>query len=34
MKKHVIIGSAICLATVLILGLFWGKHPYGCTNSF
>lgn len=27
MKKHVIIGSAICLATVLILGLFWGKLP-------
>lgn len=27
MKKHVIIGSVICLATVLILGLFWGKLP-------
>ena len=27
MKKHIIIGSIICLATLLIFLVFWGKLP-------
>lgn len=27
MKKHVLIGSIICLATVVIFLVFWGKLP-------
>ncbi len=27
MKKHIIVGSLICVATVLIFLVFWGKLP-------
>ena len=27
MKKHIMIGSLICVATVLIFLVFWGKLP-------
>ena len=27
MKKHIIVGSLICVATVLIFLIFWGKLP-------
>ena len=27
MKKHIMIGSLICVATVLIFLVFWGKFP-------
>lgn len=27
MKKHVLIGSIICLATIFIFLIFWGKLP-------
>ena len=27
MKKHIIIGSIICLATLLIFIAFWGQLP-------